>query len=167
MSISVETLDKIREQLREAKDVGGSVSQDLYSHLTEVFNRIMLHHQSDAYDKFEEISALVKRTHLSFKDPKRDFEVNAQSGARTHAEIERCRWIEKSCNLLDEINDLASAADRKSLITKKEFAMPNFAEEAEMLEWAGVCFGEEDTYRLGKSIKVSLLENLLFYRDSQ
>ena len=24
-----------------------------------------------------------------------------------------------------------------------------------MLEWAGVCFGEEDTYRLGKSIKVS------------
>jgi radial spoke head protein 4A len=31
--------------------------------------------------------------------------------------------------------------------------MPNFAEEAEMLEWAGVCFGEEDTYRLGKSIK--------------
>merc|ERR1712166_1346777 len=120
---------------------------------TEVFNRIMLHHQSDAYDKFEEISALVKRTHLSFKDPKRDFEVNAQSGARTTAEIERCRWIEKSCNLLDEINDLASAADRKSLITKKEFAMPNFMEEAEMLEWAGVCFGEEDTYRLGKSIK--------------
>ena len=34
--------------------------------------------------------------------------------------------------------------------------MPNFAEEAEMLEWAGICFGEDDTYRLGKSIKVSL-----------
>lgn len=31
--------------------------------------------------------------------------------------------------------------------------MPSFAEEAEMLEWAGVCFGEEDTYRLAKSIK--------------
>ena len=89
MSISVETLDKIREQLREAKNVGGSVPQDLYSHLTEVFNRIMLHHQSDAYDKFEEISALVKRTHLSFKDPKRDFEVNAQSGARSEAELAR------------------------------------------------------------------------------
>lgn len=83
MSISVETLDKIREQLREAKECGGSVPQDLYSHLTEVFNRIMLHHQNDAYDSFEEISALVKRTHLSFKDPKRDFEVNAQSGARS------------------------------------------------------------------------------------
>lgn len=93
MSISVETLDKIREQLREAKDVGGSVPQDLYSHLTEVFNRIMLHHQNDAFDKFEEISALVKRTHLSFKDPKRDFEVNAQSGAQSQAEKDQQLWI--------------------------------------------------------------------------
>lgn len=33
--------------------------------------------------------------------------------------------------------------------------MPNFDEEAEMLEYAGISFGEEDTYRLGKSIKVS------------
>lgn len=32
--------------------------------------------------------------------------------------------------------------------------MPNFNEEAEMLEWAGISFGEEDTYKLGKSIKV-------------
>jgi len=83
MSISVETLERIREQLRQAKEVGGSVPQDLYSHLTEVFNRIMLHHQSDAFDKFEEISALVKKTHLSFKDPSRDFEVNAASTAQS------------------------------------------------------------------------------------
>jgi len=54
---------------------------------------------------------------------------------------------------LNEINDLACAADKKALIKPKEFAMPNFAEEAEMLEWAGICFGEDDTYRLGKSIK--------------
>lgn len=107
MSISVETLDKIREQLREAKNVGGSVPQDLYSHLTEVFNRIMLHHQSDAFDKFEEISALVKRTHISFKDPKRDFEVNAHSAAQNHAEVERQRWIEKSKNLLNEVKQLS------------------------------------------------------------
>jgi len=35
--------------------------------------------------------------------------------------------------------------------------MPNFAEEAEMLEWAGITFGEDDTYRLQKSIKVRTL----------
>ena len=31
--------------------------------------------------------------------------------------------------------------------------MPNFAEDEEMLEWAGVDFGEEDTYRIGRSFK--------------
>lgn len=31
--------------------------------------------------------------------------------------------------------------------------MPNFADEAEMLEWAGVSFGEEDSYKLQKSMK--------------
>ena len=44
MSISHETLEKIRKQLHAAKNIGGSVPNDLYSHLTEVFNRIMMHH---------------------------------------------------------------------------------------------------------------------------
>jgi hypothetical protein len=35
--------------------------------------------------------------------------------------------------------------------------MPNFADEAEMLEWAGVSFGEEDSYKLQKSLKVMLI----------
>ena len=42
------------------------------------------------------------------------------------------------------------------MLTKnKTFAIPNFAEEAEMLEWAGISFGQENTIRLQKSIKVS------------
>jgi len=35
-----------------------------------------LHHSSDAFDKLEEISALVKKTHLKIKDPQFDNEVN-------------------------------------------------------------------------------------------
>lgn len=46
-----------------------------------------------------------------------------------------------------------SKADQRTLIKEKEFAMPNFSEEAEMLEWAGITFGEDDSYKLGKSIK--------------
>ena len=68
MSVNEQTLERIRAQLREARDIGGNVPQDLYSHLTEVFNRILLHHSNDAYDKFEEISALVKQTNLKFKN---------------------------------------------------------------------------------------------------
>jgi hypothetical protein len=31
--------------------------------------------------------------------------------------------------------------------------MPNFEEEAEMLSWAGIDFGEEENYLLSKSLK--------------
>jgi radial spoke head protein 4/6 len=64
MSVSLETLEKLKAQLQQVKDCGAPIKADLYSHLTEVFNRIMLHHPHDAYDKFEEISALVKFTNF-------------------------------------------------------------------------------------------------------
>jgi len=42
------------------------------------------------------------------------------------------------------------------LLTKnKMFVLPNFNDDVEMLEWAGISFGQEDSYRLSKSIKVS------------
>ena len=107
MSINEQTLERIRCQLREARDIGGNVPQDLYSHLTEVFNRILLHHSEDAYDKFEEISALVKQTDLKFKDPQSDAELNAACGARTVSE--RDAWVQRSKNLLNEVNDLISS----------------------------------------------------------
>jgi len=77
MSVDSKTLELIKAQLREAQSTGGNVQQDLYGHLTEVFNRVIMHHPTDAYDKFEEISALVKGTNLKFKDPAKDSEVNA------------------------------------------------------------------------------------------
>jgi hypothetical protein len=64
--------------------------------------------------------------------------------------------VQRSKNLLNEVNDLISAHDKNLLTKNKTFCIPNFAEEAEMLEWAGVSFGEENMLRLQKSIKVSL-----------
>jgi hypothetical protein len=39
----------------------------------------------------------------------------------------------------------------------KLFVLPNFDDEIEMLNWAGISFGTDDAYRLSKSIKVSLI----------
>jgi len=69
MSVSQDTLEKIKAQLKEARNCGNSVNLDLYTHLVEVFNRIMLHHPDNAFEKFEEISHLIKQTHLKIKDP--------------------------------------------------------------------------------------------------
>ena len=84
MSVSLETLERIKAQLKQARDMGSTVKLDLYTHLTEVFNRIMLHHPYDAFDKFEEISHLVKQTHLKIKDPKFDHEVNSIQHEQTN-----------------------------------------------------------------------------------
>lgn len=102
MSVSLETLERIKAQLKQARDHGSTVKMDLYSHLTEVFNRIMLHHPYDAYDKFEEISHLVKQTHLKIKDPKFDHEINGMQ--HEQANPQREAWIQKSKNLIKEVS---------------------------------------------------------------
>jgi len=64
--------------------LGTPIKADLYTHLTEVFNRIMLHHPHDAFDKFEEISGLVKKTNFKIKDPNNDYDVNTKAGEVTN-----------------------------------------------------------------------------------
>lgn len=86
--------------------MGGAVPADLYSHLTEVFNRVMEQNPEEAYEKFEEISTLVKRTHLNFADPKHDWEINASQAARSTEQQSREDWVTKSKNLLAEVSCL-------------------------------------------------------------
>ena len=86
MSITLGTLEKLKHQLQEIKDIGHPIKADLYSHLTEVFNRIMLHHPTDAYDKLEEISGLVKQTNFKINDPHDEHDVNKEAGVIKNAE---------------------------------------------------------------------------------
>jgi hypothetical protein len=65
----------MKRVLQQQKEMG-TIKLDLYTHLTEIFNRIIQHHKFDAYEKFEEISHLIKKTHLKIIDPKKDSEVN-------------------------------------------------------------------------------------------
>ena len=58
------------------------------------------------------------------------------------------------------------------LTRDKTFIIPNINEEARMFEWAGVGFGEEETFRLSKAIKVCLSKAQFYlnhnaFRDSQ
>jgi hypothetical protein len=111
----------------------------------------MLHHPYNAFDKFEEISQLVKATHLKIQDPKFDHEVNRikhEEGNPSQAE-----WLTKSKNLLQEIVDLVPKHDHGLLTKDKTFTIPDFSEENQMLEWAGVGFADDDVFVISKSIK--------------
>ena len=69
---SKQTLNEIQDKLRQEKDLGGHVKSDIYSHISEVLNRITKYHPYDALDKFEEISCLVKKINVKQADPKMD-----------------------------------------------------------------------------------------------
>ena len=89
----------------------------------------MLHHPHDAFDKFEEISGLVKKTNFKIKDPNNDYEVNTKAGEVTNQQM--LQLLDKARRLLQDGGDGANYA-----------VIPNFPENAEMLEWAGISFGE-------------------------
>ena len=107
------TLEGVKHQLKAPVDLeGNNVKSDLYSHLTEVFNRILQYHPYDAYDKFEEISNMVKQTNLKFVDPKYDFEINNQNKKITNEEA--LAYIRKIKSLIEE----ETKGVEKSLLTK-------------------------------------------------
>jgi hypothetical protein len=94
MSVSLATLESIKTKLKEAKDLGLPIQQDLYTHLTEVFSRIALHTSNDGYAQFEQVSELVKKHNFKLNNTKTDDEVNKQANLLSNADA--LRLIEKS-----------------------------------------------------------------------
>jgi hypothetical protein len=143
------TLEELKRQLRNQPNPEGAVTKDLYSHLNEVFNRIIKYHPYDAYEKFEEISQLVKQTTFRIEDPKFDFELNrnAQDDKKTMTQRQALEVIERAKNLLAGKTDVRKQ-DRELLTKTKSCSLPNLEQHAQMLEWAGVSFGDDYVYLL-------------------
>ena len=100
MSNNVETLNNIKKELMKQKDLGLPIKDDMYEHLNELFNRIMLHHPHDAYTRFETISYLVKQNNFKIADPQTDNQINARKEVITNKQA--LDLIEKAKNLLNE-----------------------------------------------------------------
>lgn len=73
----------MKNQFQQAKDLGLPIKTNLYEHLTEVFNRLNLHYQVDGFDRFEEISGLVKKNNFKLGTTKSDKDVNDAAMAAT------------------------------------------------------------------------------------
>lgn len=124
-------LNDIKSQLRFQSDPSQNVSQDLYDHLNEVFNRIIKYHTFDAFDKFEEISLLVKQTQFKIEDPKYAWEVNENAlGQRPQmTNALALEFIDKAKRLLQEKNDVAKH-DRELVSKNQKIFLPNFTQDA-------------------------------------
>ena len=86
---------------------------------------------------------------MRLNDPKRDSDLNA--GSRCDNDSAHQEWLQKSRDLLNEVYQMMS----RQRIGSLDCIMPNLDEECDMLEWAGISFGNDFTYQLSKSLKVN------------
>ena len=98
MSKEVDTFLGMKSLLQKSKQVG-AIKVDLFTHITEIINRIISSHKYDAYQKFEEISMLIKKTQLSIKNPKNFKEIEQLKGDEVQSELDR--YVEEVRNLLN------------------------------------------------------------------
>lgn len=86
--MSTDTFESVKTMLQRSKQVG-AVKTDLFAHVTEIINRIVGHHKYDAYQKFEEISMLIKKTQLKIKNPRPLKEIQELDQQSANAELDR------------------------------------------------------------------------------
>ena len=88
------------EKLESCKDKDG---YNLIEHLKEMFNKMLLNPSEYPLEKFEELSYLIKLTHLSIKPPKADNEINSLRLLTSNKE----QWVQ---NYLDRIKPVSYKA---------------------------------------------------------
>mmetsp|Transcript_18055 Transcript_18055/g.30798 ORF Transcript_18055/g.30798 Transcript_18055/m.30798 type:complete len:158 (-) Transcript_18055:870-1343(-) len=110
----------------------------------------MMYHKTDAFEKFEKISSFVKKTNFKIKDPDYDHMINEKQGVITNKEA--LQFIEKLKKLINVELDLVKPSER-SLVSNSQCKIQNFQQCTQMLEWAGVSFGEEMHILIQKSLR--------------
>lgn len=61
--------------------------------------------------------------------------------------------LQKLKNLLNEYPDISPGERKKYVSADVKCVIPNYPEQADMFEWAGVGFGPDISYMIQKSIK--------------
>ena len=116
------------------------------SHLKKVFEHLMMHSPEMALERFEEVSYLIK----SGMDPNLFFKVEdirsykaVAAGYASYSDAMRPAFA------VGEPDDEGNIPQPDPISTQVQDLMA----ESRVYQWAGIGFGEQETYRLQKSIK--------------
>ncbi|KRX05140.1 hypothetical protein PPERSA_06774 [Pseudocohnilembus persalinus] len=123
----------------------GQDDKDLYSHLANVVSKYLLDNPDNCYDILEDYSLNVKQSNYDFKNHDQT-EDNSQRIRENNGELKE--YVEKTNKFLEKLNDGGEEPQPVETVGY----VPNFMEEAKWFEKAGVGFGEEETYRIFKSL---------------
>jgi len=133
------------EILKSHKGVNGTT---LFDHLTHLFEKLQTdHHEKHVFENFEKLSSFVKQNTFVYKHPKSDKEVNQI----VENETELTDWYAQSADLLGRLTKKNEKGQK--VVANEMGAFPNLMADAQLLETAGISFGEEETYRLAKSLQ--------------
>lgn len=144
MSCQLETIEGMKNRLKYEKKIG-KITQDFYTHMKAIFNRVMLYHKHDSFEKFEEISQLVKRTHLDIKDPAKD--VNRPKPTKKSEIVDH--YISEFRKLIAESIDYDDEDIEKTI----NCVIDEVPSLMKMFEWSGISLGDQEYYRIYKAMK--------------
>jgi hypothetical protein len=89
----------------------------------------MKFHPYDGFDRFEEISTLVKETNAKIDNSKKDSIINGKKDNMTITAKEALNYVEKAKRLLENLSDANIKSEDKKLFTNgTKFIIPNLAE---------------------------------------
>ena len=127
-------LQHLEKRLQDTKNASG---RTLYSHLAELFSHLLQSSSTKSLN-LEEVSCFVKANSFSHSEPLSEDQVRSLPPRTTHLSP----WV-KDCSVLI----------RKSAVIPKPLnPLPDLVGEYEMYKWAGLELGEEELYRLQRSL---------------
>lgn len=133
------------------KNLRGSKGVDLYAHLQEVFQKLILHYPDQALDKLEEVSYLIKN-----KDTLKLEDFLKITDFRDYKEV--CTQMDGYINeMKNQFGAKKAPGDGEEEEAPEEVPpvglVPDMLAESKIFQWAGIGFGQQELYRLQKSLK--------------
>ena len=125
----------------ELENIRSASGESLYSHLQKVFEHMILHNPDRALERFEEISYMIKQgmdpSEFLRCDDNRDYKQVAEN---------REEYVKKIAPHFaqGEPDEDGVIAQPDALATQVQDLMS----ESRIYSWAGIGFGEQETYRL-------------------
>jgi hypothetical protein len=127
-------LQQLEQKLQGKESANG---RTLYAHLAELFAHLLQSGPSKQVN-LEEISCFVKANSFLHKEPLSEDQIRSLPPRTTHLSA----WL-KECSLL---------VRKTAVIPKPLNPLPDLVGEYEMYKWAGLELGEEELYRVQRSL---------------
>ena len=139
----------MEQQLRKILSSSDNNSESVYSHLTEVFTYILQNKPERLYETFESISAFVKKNTFAYSELRPASEIADLQSRK----IALSDWVDGCRKLLSKYTKTTAQGFSIQVPPPSLGTFSDFQKDSSLLQWVGISFGEEESYRIHLSLK--------------